>query len=233
MQEAHHKGRLTVKTERIANSIRISFKDNGQGIAEGNLAKLFNPFFTTRDPGKGTGLGLSICHSIVTKHAGKIYAQSKLGEGATFFIELPIVNKGEQATPPEQPVAAVAKSASKARILIVDDEPMVQKFIMAVLSGERYALDLMDNGNTTLERLRNQEYDVILLDIKLPGMSGIEIYEELKKSFKPLTRKVIFITGDVMSSDTMTYLKSAGIPYITKPFEAALLVKEIDRIISQ
>ena len=91
MKLAHDKGNLTVKTGRIDNTIRVSFKDDGPGITKKNLDRLFDPFFTTRDPDKGTGLGLSICYSIVTQHDGKIYAHSRLGRGATFFIELPIV----------------------------------------------------------------------------------------------------------------------------------------------
>jgi len=95
MQEAHGKGNLTVKTERIDNVMRISFKDDGPGIAKANLEKIFNPFFTTKDPDRGTGLGLSICYKIVKQHDGKIYAESELGKGVTFFIELPVVDEGE------------------------------------------------------------------------------------------------------------------------------------------
>jgi len=125
------------------------------------------------------------------------------------------------------------KSTSNTRILVVDDEPMVQKFLTVVLTGEGYKVDIVDNGNDALERLGNEEYDVILLDIKLPGMSGIEIYKELQEGSKSLARKVIFITGDVMGEDTMAYILSSGTPYITKPFDAAKLVKEIGRILSQ
>jgi two-component system NtrC family sensor kinase len=70
--------------------VRASFADNGPGIPEENLGHLFDPFFTTKEVGKGTGLGLSICHGIVTEHGGRIYADSKWGEGATFSVELPV-----------------------------------------------------------------------------------------------------------------------------------------------
>ena len=90
MIEAHNQGTLTITTERIDNTIKVSFTDDGPGIAEDNLSRLFNPFFTTKEVGKGTGLGLSICYGIVTGHGGKIYAQSELGKGATFVVELPI-----------------------------------------------------------------------------------------------------------------------------------------------
>jgi PAS domain S-box-containing protein len=91
MQSAHDKGKLLVKTEAIDNIIRISFEDDGPGIAKENLEKIFEPFFTTREVGTATGLGLSICHEIIANHNGQIYARSIPGKGATFIIELPVV----------------------------------------------------------------------------------------------------------------------------------------------
>ncbi|MGA8848359.1 MAG: PAS domain S-box protein [Dehalococcoidia bacterium] len=90
MLEAHRKGKLTIVTERVGDIVRASFTDDGPGISPDNMKQLFTPFFTTREVGKGTGLGLSICHGIVTEHGGKVYAESELGEGATFVVELPI-----------------------------------------------------------------------------------------------------------------------------------------------
>jgi len=92
MLEAHERGNLTITTERVGDTIRASFADDGPGIAKEHLGHLFDPFFTTKEVGKGTGLGLSICHGIIAEHGGKIYAKSKLGKGATFVVELPISN---------------------------------------------------------------------------------------------------------------------------------------------
>jgi PAS domain S-box-containing protein len=90
MTETNRGGKLTIKTEEGKKRIRISFADEGPGIAKENLDKLFDPFFSTRGERGGTGLGLSICHGIVTEHGGRIYAKSKAGKGATFFVELPV-----------------------------------------------------------------------------------------------------------------------------------------------
>ncbi len=90
MAQTHNKGRLTITTEELDNVIRISFADDGPGIAKADLSRLFDPFFTTKPVGKGTGLGLSICHGIVAEHGGRIYVRSQLGKGATFVVELPI-----------------------------------------------------------------------------------------------------------------------------------------------
>ena len=90
MIEAHNRGTLTITTERADDIITASFADDGPGISRENLGHLFDPFFTTKEVGKGTGLGLSICHGVLTEHGGRIYAESELGKGATFVVELPI-----------------------------------------------------------------------------------------------------------------------------------------------
>jgi signal transduction histidine kinase len=89
MLEAHGKGKLVIATEKVDGVIRVTFADDGPGITKENMGHIFDPFFTTKEVGKGTGLGLSICHGIVTGHGGRIYAESELGKGATFVVELP------------------------------------------------------------------------------------------------------------------------------------------------
>jgi signal transduction histidine kinase len=95
MLEAHGRGKLNIKTETTEGMIKISFTDDGPGISQDNLKRIFDPFFTTKEVGKGTGLGLSICYGIVQAHGGHIYASSKMGEGATFVIEIPITSDQE------------------------------------------------------------------------------------------------------------------------------------------
>jgi signal transduction histidine kinase len=93
MLESHHRGKLTITTKKYDNFIKITITDDGPGIARENLKHIFDPFFTTKEVGKGTGLGLSICHGIVTEHGGQIYARSEEGQGATFVVELPLINE--------------------------------------------------------------------------------------------------------------------------------------------
>ncbi len=90
MTESHGRGTLTITTEQVGDIIRASFADDGPGIAKDTLGHLFDPFFTTKEVGKGTGLGLSISYGIITSHGGRIYAESELGKGATFVVELPV-----------------------------------------------------------------------------------------------------------------------------------------------
>ena len=89
MSEANHGGKLSIKTEQVKNYVRVSFADDGPGIPAEHRARLFDPFFTTREEKGGTGLGLSVCYGIITEHGGRIHARSKPGKGATFFVELP------------------------------------------------------------------------------------------------------------------------------------------------
>lgn len=94
MIESHGRGRLLVETQWVDGVIQITFTDDGLGIPEENLKRIFDPFFTTKEVGKGTGLGLSVCYGIIQAHGGRIYAQSKLGQGATFVVEIPIISEG-------------------------------------------------------------------------------------------------------------------------------------------
>jgi len=96
MREAHGRGRLCVKTQKMGKMVRIAFTDDGPGILEDNLKRMFDPFFTTKDVGEGTGLGLSICYGLVEGHGGHMYAESKPGKGATIVVEIPIVSEHER-----------------------------------------------------------------------------------------------------------------------------------------
>ena len=230
MKLAHGKGKLVIKTEQADNVIRIAFKDNGPGIARKNLKKIFDPFFTTREVGKGTGLGLSICHGIISAHGGKIYAESQLGKGATFIVELPLISEHKQvikrAKSPVKP-----KQTKKAKILVVDDEAVVRQLLGELLKKEGYSVEVSADGKDALSRIRKDNHNLILLDIKLPGMSGSEIYKRIHEISVPLSRRVVFITGDVMGADTEAFLAKTKAPYIAKPFNLEHLKEQILRLL--
>jgi PAS domain S-box-containing protein len=227
---AHGKGKLIIKAEQVDNNIRISFKDDGPGIAKENLEKIFDPFFTTREIGKGTGLGLSICHGIVTEHGGRIWAESKLGKGATFIVELPIVT--EEKPPRRTKVARKLERATKGKILVVDDEPVVRRLLSQILTAEGHEVEATDDGKDALNRIKGNRYSLILLDMKLPGMSGSELYERIKEISESLAQRVVFITGDVMGADTEAFLARTEVPYIHKPFDVKQLKAEIGRLLA-
>ena len=231
MRTAHGKGKLTVRSERLDDIIRVSFRDDGPGIAEENLARIFDPFFTTREIGKGTGLGLSICHGIVTEHGGRIWAESQLGKGATFIVELPVVI--EERRQRQVKAARKPKKPAKGRILVVDDEPVVRRLLSQVLAEDGHEVETTDDGKDALNRIRGNRYNLILLDMKLPGISGSELYKRIKEIAESLAQRVVFITGDVMGSDTEAFLVRTKVPYITKPFDVKGLSAEIRRLLSK
>jgi PAS domain S-box-containing protein len=232
MKLARGSGKLIVKTQQVDNVIRISFKDDGPGIAEENLEKIFDPFFTTRQVGQGTGLGLSVCYGIVLQHGGRIYAESKSGKGALFIVELPMITEDKQLQLPETDVSERNKS-SGVRILVVDDERIVREFISKALTQEGHQIETVDNAIDALKMVKDKKYRIILLDIKMPGMSGIELYKRFQKMDPALARRVVFITGDVMGARTLAFLAKAKSPYINKPFDGEQLIMAVNRVFSE
>jgi PAS domain S-box-containing protein len=231
MKLAHGKGKLTITTEKSRNTIKICVKDNGPGIKSKVMDKIFDPFFTTREVGEGTGLGLSLCYGIVAEHKGKIYAESKPGKGATFIIELPVVT--EVAPPkPAKPVVKKSKKAVKARILVVDDEQVVRDVVNRVLTGEGHKVEIADNAADALNKIESKRYKLILVDIKMPGIDGVELYKRIQKINKSLARRVVFITGDIMGADTEKFLAETKVAHIDKPFNAEQLSTEVQRALT-
>jgi CheY-like chemotaxis protein len=233
MRLAHAKGELIIKTEQADNTIRISFKDDGPGITKENLLRIFEPFFTTRGAGQGTGLGLSVCHGIITEHGGRIYAESEPGEGATFFVELPILMPDKHVPPAGAVAKKEVRKTAKAHILVVDDEPMVREFLSEALVEEGYTVEAADNASDALGKLKTEKYGLVLLDIKLLGMNGIEFYERIQTEYPALANRVIIITGDVMGADTRDFLAKTKLPFITKSLDTESLKKGISHVLAQ
>ncbi len=232
MKEQGGRGRLRIKTGTEGEMLRAVFSDNGPGIAAENRDKIFDPFFTTRKKGKGTGLGLSVCHGIISEHGGRIHATSTGGKGATFVVELPIVSEEKPAEPPE-PEIEESPGPSTARILAVDDEPPVLRFLERALGRSGYSVDSVDSARDAIERLRREEYDLVLLDIKLPGTSGIEVYRHIQRRTPAVARRIVFITGDIIEADTRKFLARTKARYIVKPFSAERLRKEVSRALAE
>jgi PAS domain S-box-containing protein len=235
MVKAHGGGNLSIKTERVEDSIWVSLADDGPGISKENLDKIFNPFFTTRGVGQGTGLGLSICHGIITQHKGKIYAQSELGKGATFIVELPIVVATDDTEKKGKPKVMEEETPKRegAKVLVVDDEKAILILLNRLLAEWGYEVETVDNANDALDRLSNEKYSLILLDIKLPGMSGTELYRHIEATDPALTRRVMFVTGDVMETTTRNFLEKTNALYIAKPVNIEQLKSNINHILTR
>jgi len=115
-----------------------------------------------------------------------------------------------------------------ARILVVDDEPSSIKLLDRILTSEGYEIETAGTAKEALKLIAGgKRYALILLDIKMPDMSGIELYQHLEKTIFPLTKRVIFITGDILGTDTLDFFSRTGASYITKPVDIEHLKKEV------
>ena len=221
MTEAHGGGQLTIRTTTVGDAIRISVTDDGGGFAPENINRIFDPFFTTKEVGKGTGLGLSICYGIVQQHGGQLWAENSPGGGARFHIELPVVGPdGEDEL--HDPILDEA-AGSRKHILVVDDEANIRGLIARELASEGHDVDLARDGGEAWSKLQRRAYDHVLLGLKMPGMSGQELYGLIRESDSRMADKVIFITGDTLSAETFDFLSAAGNPSLSKPFHGEQL----------
>jgi signal transduction histidine kinase len=220
--EAHQpKGCVRIATEARGQILRVTFQDNGPGIPESHLSKVFDPFFTTKEVGKGTGLGLSLCYGIIKDHGGVIKITSKVGEGATFVIELPLAAESDGASgkiqAPATPTSNVREGAGK-RVLVIDDEDAILQMVREMLSGHGYEVDIARDGESALRRLDQTPYDLTLCDWKMPGLNGQQVYERIRASNPVQSERMIFFTGDVINEKAQIFLHERKKVCLTKPF---------------
>jgi two-component system, NtrC family, sensor kinase len=223
--EGHNaSGTLRVRTESVYDRVRVTFQDDGPGISEENLKRIFDPFFTTKEAGKGTGLGLSLSYGILQEHGGTIRAESKLGMGSTFIIELPAHGSaaaaGLSGTNVAENPTAVPGGKGK-RVLVIDDEEAILDFVVEVLHADGFQVDTAQDGEAALKRLRQKRYDLALCDWKMPGLGGQKLYERVRSEDPSIARRFIFMTGDVINAQAEAFLKQHRRACLSKPFSVA------------
>ena len=232
MKKAHGRGKLIITSKKEGGYIVISFKDDGNGMPKDALEKLFHPFFTTKDPGEGTGLGLSLSHSIILEHGGIITGESEPGQGATFIIKLPIIPQAEAPKPKTLTANNnLEMTDTKASILVIDDEAAVRALLENILTSKGHSVEVANEFNKAIEKLKINNYDIVLLDMRMPGMSGKEFYDKIIKIQPEISNKVIFITGDASDANTLMFFKENNLPFIAKPFDNSVLIREINKIL--
>jgi len=248
-------GQITVSTESVpdaapgvdARQLRIVVEDQGPGVPEKVRAHIFEPFFSTKGAARGTGLGLSVCHGIVSAHGGQIRIESAQGgvehsSGARFVVEIPWVSPGGAEAPggragePDGGAweAAVGSGGSSAvRVLVVEDEEPVRGLIQRVMRAEGYSVDACADGQEAIELLHRSGYDLVVCDIRMPRVSGPELYRRLAAEDPGAAGRMLFITGDTVREDTRRFLESAGAPVLLKPFDMSVLVERVAEMLGR
>jgi signal transduction histidine kinase/ActR/RegA family two-component response regulator len=223
-------GHIQVRSCANGETILVTVQDNGPGIDPENLKQIFDPFFTTKEVGCGTGLGLSICYGILQEHGGIIEVESQPGRGARFTVTLPVVEPParEEVSEPDTPKPQLNARNGEV-VLVVDDEVSVREIVREALEPLGFRVDAAAGGAEALARLQNTSYDLVLTDMRMPGMGGQELFEQIRRSDPELARRFIFFTGDVASPGTRQFLGRCGRPVLAKPFS----IDQLLAIVSQ
>jgi len=212
------RGMIHITTEPCERGARVSFQDDGPGIAKENLAKIFNPFFTTKEIGKGTGLGLSLSYGLIKEHGGTISVESQPGSGATFIIELPLAPDTARTGDTTQTPRKETFDARGKRVLVVDDEELILQFVRESLAPLGCQLDAVADGEAALRHLRDNQYDLTICDWKMPGIGGQQVYEQAHASNPATGSRFVFMTGDIMNDKIQAFLEETGAKCLPKPF---------------
>jgi PAS domain S-box-containing protein len=208
-----------------AGDVRIRVTDNGPGMDEPTRVRVFEPFFTTKEIGRGTGLGLASAYAIITDHGGTIRCESRLGQGATFEIELPAM-KQRDASEREEPHPVEPPRGSET-VVVVDDEPAVRRATRLLLEHGGYRVLECADGEEALRTVSRERdaIDLVLLDRSMPGLSGEEVFERLQELAEDVP--VVLLTGQPATSATAE--RAAAV--LSKPVELATLLQTLRSIL--
>jgi signal transduction histidine kinase len=210
--------------------VEVEISDTGVGIPPENLPRIFDPFFSTKPTGEGMGLGLSIAHQIVTSMGGTLTARSEHGRGATFTVTLPTSPSVMLVT---APLGGDELPLRRGRLLSVDDEPMVGTFVRRMLASQ-HDVDVVTSGQAALERIKaGERYDLILCDVMMPQMSGLDLYWELHRIDPSLAKRMVFLTAASFTPSSRAFFELTANPRIEKPFDARELRLLVNRCINR
>ncbi|MFB3766132.1 MAG: ATP-binding protein [Methanotrichaceae archaeon] len=211
--------------------ILFSVKDTGIGISPDILGRLFQPFYqadasTSRKYG-GTGLGLAISKKLVKLMGGRIWAESKLGEGSTFYFTISTYVPDDLPKKAKPPIVYLneAKACKDLRILLAEDNLVNQRMALLMLKKLGYKADPVADGKEVLQALERQSYDIILMDVQMPGMDGIEATKEIRRRWPDGWPKIIAVTAHALKGDRERCLESGMDEYISKPVQIGELAK--------
>jgi PAS domain S-box-containing protein len=212
---------ITVSTAiELDGRVRVEVADTGPGIPDDVRPRIFTPFFTTKPAGQGTGLGLAICQQTVAAMGGEMEVRSRPGEGAAFALLLPAA---PVAARPAAAAAPAGAGGPRGRVLVVDDEPYVGKTMRRIL-GASHDVEVVGSAQEALDRLAQPPApDVILCDLMMPGMTGMELHAALLARDPAAAARMVFVTGGALHESSRAFIAAVANPVLEKPFPTDLL----------
>jgi two-component system NtrC family sensor kinase len=219
---------IATRYDQTAHGLQVTVTDNGPGVPAPIRSRIFDPFFTTKPMGIGTGVGLSLSHGIITAHGGTLFLENPSGGGARFVITLPL------AVPPPVTVEEVpgAHPAHTARtILIVDDEPEVAEMLRDLLQRAGHMPTVVHSGRAALAHLAAGAFDLVLSDVHMPELNGLELYRHIQTTYPSLRQRLILITGDTLGTTVQNFLATTQVPYLEKPFVPRDVLDLVQRLL--
>ena len=195
------------------------------GIAEEAQGKVFDPFYTTKEVGKGTGLGLSVAYAIVQEHGGRIWLTSKPG-ARHVVLRRAAGRRSEPAAAQSRRRRPISLEAFKGvRVLVVEDEPALAAAVSEALADAGFVVERAGDGEEGLTRLAQGTFDLIVCDLKMPRIDGMQFYRAMAAATPALARRVIFVTGAVAGTDAERFLEETGCLWLAKPFRLGDLLR--------
>lgn len=230
-------GSVRLAARRTNDCFEVVVDDDGPGIREEHLSRIFEPFFTTKSMGEGVGLGLSVSLGIVKGHGGELRAENRgtpSGRGARFIMRLPVATGAAQEQAAKIPQRGAISPARRAGLLVIDDEESIRLVLRRFFERRGWVVhEARDGGEALVKLLRPDaaaQYDVVLCDLKMPGLSGSELYGRLAAEAPGLARRMILSSGDVTAGDVSEFLATVPVPVLEKPFELHALEALAERV---
>jgi signal transduction histidine kinase/DNA-binding response OmpR family regulator len=220
---------VEVRSEK--DGVAVTITNSGPPIPPDCLPRIFEPFFTTKAVGQGVGLGLSITYDTIKRHGGHIEAKSGPDEPTSFRIWLPL-NTGLALAAPSESDRPEVEPVTAAHILLVDDDPLVQNSIRRTLE-RRHDVVVVGSGARALEILATEKFDIVLCDLIMPGMTGMQLFETVRERDPAQAARFVFLTGGTSSPEARSFLLGVDSPRAYKPLGADEIVRLIARCLRQ